>query len=222
MKLITFSLWGNSDMYNNGAIQNCILAEQLFPDWICRFYIGTNTDKKTIEILKSFKNTQVVDMGIEATPKSRIWRFYPCSEQNVEMMISRDADCRFSPREVEAVNGWLNSNKNFHIIRDHPHHNAPILAGLWGARNGILKNMKELLLQFENNNIADKKEYDQIFLANLVYGIVKNDTYVNDEFFERTNKLQTPRNPNGVYFLGEIFNGDGSFYSQEHRDLIRN
>jgi len=219
-KIISFSLWGDNPIYNIGAIENCKLAQKLLPDWICRFYIGTNTDVDTIKELKKFNNTEIVDMGIEATMKSMIWRFYPCSEDDVSIMLSRDTDCRLSEREVEAINMWLDSDKDFHIIRDHPYHNAPILGGLWGARNNILFNMKELLDQFETTNTPDRKQYDQVFLGNIIYSIIKDRSFVNDEFFERKNKLKTPRNVNGVYFLGEIFNSDNSFFSEQHRDLI--
>lgn len=37
-------------------------------------------------------------------------------------------------REAEAVKEWLSENKTFHVLRDHPHHTAPIMGGLWGAR----------------------------------------------------------------------------------------
>jgi hypothetical protein len=220
-KLITFSLWGDNPMYNIGAIENAKLAQSLFPDWICRFYIGTNTDKKTIEKLKTYSNVEIFDMNIEATMKSMIWRFYPCSDSDIDIVLSRDTDCRLSERELEAVNTWLSSDKDFHIIRDHPYHNAPILGGLWGARNKILCDMKDMVLKFEETNTPDRKQYDQIFLGNIVYNKIKNNCFVNDEFFERKNKLTTPRNVSGVYFLGEIFNGDNTFYSQEHRDLIK-
>ena len=220
-KIISFSLWGDAPIYNCGAIENCKLAQKLLSDWICRFYIGSNTDKKTIEILETFSNVEIINMNTEATMKSMIWRFYPCSEDDVSIVLSRDTDCRLSEREVEAINMWLNSDKDFHIIRDHPYHNAPILGGLWGVRNKILKDMKKLLEDFEYTNTPDRKQYDQIFLGNIIYSMVKDRAFVNDEFFENKNKLKTPRNINGVYFLGEIFNSDNSFYSQEHRNLIK-
>jgi len=220
MNLIAFSLWGNTPMYTEGAIANCVLAQKLLPNWICRFYVGSSTDSSVINKLKQFNNTEIVEMNTEGTMKSMIWRFIPCSEPNIDVVLSRDADCRISSREVEAINMWLNSNKDFHIIRDHPYHNAPILGGLWGARNKILKDMTTLLEEFETTKTPDKKQYDQKFLGDVVYNKIKDKAFVNDEFFERKNKLQTPRDPNSVYFLGEIFNEDGSFYSQEHRDLI--
>lgn len=220
MKIISFSLWGNNPMYNNGAVTNAEIALRLLPDWICRFYIGSNTDELTIQKLKKLSNVQVINMNAQATMKSMVWRFLPCSEKNVSVMISRDADCRICPREVEAIDMWLNSDKNFHIVRDHPYHNAPILGGLWGARNQILGDISELLLKFEKSGIPDVKQYDQTFLRDFIFNRVKYESFINDEFFDKKNKLQTKRDTNGVFFLGEIFNADESFYSQEHRDLV--
>lgn len=220
MKIISFSLWGNNPMYNNGAIANSKIAFKLLPDWICRFYVGSNTDQQTIHQLEKLSNVQVIDMKTEATMKSMVWRFLPCGEKDISVVLSRDADCRICPREVEAIDMWLNSNKDFHIVRDHPYHNAPILGGLWGARNQILKDIFELLENFEKSGAPDVKQYDQTFLRELVFNRIKDQSFINDEFFDKKNKLQTKRDTNGVFFLGEIFNADESFYSQEHRDLV--
>ncbi|KAK8405419.1 hypothetical protein O3P69_001755 [Scylla paramamosain] len=49
------------------------------------------------------------------------------------MRIS-DVDSRVSQREVAAVEEWLASRKMFHVMRDHPSHNVPVLGGMWDAR----------------------------------------------------------------------------------------
>lgn len=220
MKVISFSLWGNKPIYNVGALANVRLASILFPDWVCRFYVGNNTDSLVIDELKSYKNVEVIDTGIHGTMKSMVWRFKACADKNVTVMLSRDADSRLSIREVEAVEMWLRSDKDFHIIRDHPHHNIQILGGLWGARGDILKDIESLLHDFETHGVEDAIQYDQTFLRQLVYGRVRDRSFINDEFFEKLNPLSSKRDVNGVFFLGEIFNADGSFYSQHHRDLI--
>ena len=48
--------------------------------------------------------------------------------------MSRDLDSQFSEREQAAVQEWLQSNKAFHITRDHPAHKLPILGGCWGCK----------------------------------------------------------------------------------------
>ena len=41
----------------------------------------------------------------------------------------------FFQRERDAVNEWLESNKTFHLMRDHPWHGSEINAGMWGGWN---------------------------------------------------------------------------------------
>jgi len=220
-KIISFGLWGDLPVYNRGAIENVKIAQKIFTDWICRFYVGKNTDISTIHELKTYSNVEIIDMNQNGIMKSRIWRFLACSDPDVSVMLSRDTDSRLSLREFEAVTMWLNSNKKFHIIRDHPHHGAPILGGLWGCRDGFLKNMDYLLQRWDEKQLPVQKQYDQTFLRECIYPLIKNDCFINDEYYSKQNKLSTPRDKNGVYFLGEIFNADNTFFSQEHRNLIR-
>ena len=50
------------------------------------------------------------------------------------MFVSRDLDSIMGEREESAVTEWLRSSKDFHFMRDHPDHNATILAGMWGVK----------------------------------------------------------------------------------------
>ena len=63
-----------------------------------------------------------------------LWRFLPCVDPQVEVMVSRDLDSRISAREVSAVEEWLESGLQVHAMRDHPAHNTAMLGGMWGAR----------------------------------------------------------------------------------------
>lgn len=50
-KVISFSLWGKDPKYTQGAIANAKLAREIFPDWVCRFYIGSSTPYSITEQL---------------------------------------------------------------------------------------------------------------------------------------------------------------------------
>ena len=63
-----------------------------------------------------------------------IWRFFPTLDPQVDYLISRDLDSRFSARETAAVSEWLESGRALHAMRDHPWHPVPMLGGGWGAR----------------------------------------------------------------------------------------
>ena len=61
-KVIAFSLWGSDERYTLGALHNIELAKEVYPDWICRFYIGTSTPEDLIQTILSHSNTEIMRM----------------------------------------------------------------------------------------------------------------------------------------------------------------
>lgn len=177
-KIISFSLWGDDPKYTIGAIRNAELTPTIFPGWISRFYCGKSVPKDIIEKLNTLPHTEIIMMDVDGDWTGMFWRFYACGDSDV--MLSRDTDSRITIREKLAVDEWLDSDKNFHIMRDHPHHTTQILGGMWGVRNGILKNMKELI---DNYNKGDFWQVDQNFLRDEIYPMIEGTSYVHDEFF---------------------------------------
>jgi hypothetical protein len=200
-KIISFSLWGDNPKYTVGAIKNAELALEIYPDWICRYYCASSVPIEIIDVLKSFKNTQVIEMGEEGNWEAMFWRFFACEDSDV--MISRDSDSRLSIREKLAVDEWLNSDKDFHIMRDHPHHKIEILGGMWGCKNNILKNIRNLISEYKK---ADYWQIDQEFLRDVIYQKIKNNVFVHDEFFNyESNKNSFPSKRNNYEFVGDVF-----------------
>jgi len=223
-KLITFSLWGGDSFYTTGAYRNVELAKEIYPDWICRFYVaGKNTPQEVIDKLKSYDNTEVVVMDEEGTPNSMMWRFTACDDDDVELFISRDTDSRLSMREKEAVDEWIESGKNFHIMRDHPYHVAAIMGGMWGMRKGAVEGMKNQIENFIRSGYHDdKKGADQAFLWGIVWPIAINENLTHDPFFTENAPFPTPeRDPDAmVYFVGEAVREDDTLWSQADRDVL--
>lgn len=212
--VIAFSLWGNDPKYTVGAVRNAELAETLFPGWSCRYYIGSCVDGETIQALQARPNTHIVAVDRPGDWTGMFWRFLPCSDPAVDVMLSRDTDSRLSAREAAAVRQWLDSGRPFHIMRDHPHHNVPILGGMWGCRRGSLPQMAELCRRFVK---ADHWQIDQTFLRRKIYPLVRRQACVHDEFFEG-RPFPTPRR--GGEFVGEVFD-QGEQPHQEHRRILR-
>jgi len=176
-KIISFSLWGDNPKYTIGAIKNAELIDTIYPGWIGRFYCGKSVPINIIDILKTYTNVEVIEMEEIGDWSGMFWRFYACEDSDV--MISRDTDSRLNLREKNAVDEWLNSDKDFHIMRDHPYHNVLILGGMWGVRNGILKNIVDLI---KNYNKGDFWQVDQNFLSEQIYPIVVNTSFVHDSY----------------------------------------
>lgn len=212
-KIIAYSLWGDNQKYTIGAIKNANLCQNFYPGWICRFYIGKTVPIDIVEKLKTFTNTELVIMDDAACDwTSTFWRFYAADSDDI--VLSRDTDSRPSKREVDAVNEWLSSDKDFHIMRDHPWHNIEMLAGMWGCRNGVLRGITEDINTFIKTNYY---QVDQNFLRTVVYPKIKHKCIVHDEYFEK-KPFPTIRIPR--QFVGQPFNADDSECDRNHGDIL--
>jgi len=130
------------------------------------------------------------------------------SDPTVEIMISRDTDSRLNLREKAAVDEWLSGDKNFHIMRDHPAHDATIMAGMWGVRNRLLFNMVDLINQYPT---GDFWQIDQNFLRDRIYPGIRAHACVHDEFFEKKpfpiqREGGNDKEGNPMNFVGQVFN----------------
>lgn len=171
MKIISFSLWGNKPMYCVGALENIKLAQEYYPDWICRFYYD-NTVPLDV-------TNKITDMGGEIFKIDTnvggnwgmFWRFAANDDPNMDVMISRDCDSRLNIREKVAVDEWLKSDKGFHTMHDHyGHRSVPILGGMWGSKKGCIDNMMDKILKWGN---YANKGIDQHFLWRIIWPLVK-------------------------------------------------
>lgn len=211
-KIVSYSLWGNSPKYTVGAIKNAEQVNKFYPGWISRFYCGKSVPSNIILDLKSIPNTEIIQMEDEGDWKSMFWRFY--SADSDDICISRDTDSRITQREVDAVNAWLNSDKDFHIMRDHPWHGHVILGGMWGSRNGILKGLVEQINSYDQQN---RYMTDQDFLKEKIYFKVRDHAMVHDPFFEK-KPFPTERQPRE--FVGKPFDENDNECDKLHSDLI--
>lgn len=207
-KIISFSIWGNEYRYLGGALQNVELASYYYPDWVCRFYIGKSTKRDFIKKLESFSNVEIIIMDEMGDYTGMTWRFLSISDSDVDISIIRDADSRLHEREVILVNEWIDSGKSFHIIRDHKFHTAKIMGGMWGAKKGVIPNMRELL---KNYKLGNYWQTDQNFLRDIIYPKVKNNSMVHDYFGVIDNNPFpiTLHNRDENHFIGQAYDGDG-------------
>lgn len=185
-KIISFSLWGEDSKYYVGAEKNVLLAKKIYPGWICRFYVNKDSFEKNDEFIKKLikhDNVEIVIVDESADWLGLFWRFYPCSDKDVSIMISRDCDSRLSKREKISVKMWLKSSKKFHIMRDHPNHNFKILGGMWGVKCfDEIRNMKKLIEEYKKEN---RFNIDQEFLENIIYPYAILEASISDPFFEK-------------------------------------
>lgn len=217
MKVISFSLWGDNPKYTVGALKNASLAQSIYPDWFCYFFVAKSVPQTIVNSLAQFSNVIIKPRNHDGDWSSMFWRFETCYDPLIKVSIFRDTDSRLNLREKNAVDVWLESDKTFHIMRDHPYHRVPILAGMWGARKGILKNINQLLQYW--NQYPNKGRFhaeDQDFLGQIIYPIVINNSFEHSEFgISYGNQIHNfPIEREDYEFIGDVYDEN----NQRHPD----
>jgi len=164
-RVVSFSLYGSNPAYTVNAVINCLLAPEVYPGWTCRFYHDDTVPEGVLGLLATFEHAELVPMPAGRGGSGRLWRFLAAADPTVEAMVCRDADSWLSPREAACVDEWLASGRPFHIIRDHCLHSAPIMAGMWGARGGVLGAIGTWIEDFLRTDDPGQAGADQRFLA---------------------------------------------------------
>lgn len=215
-KIITFCVFGDNPVFLKGAIENAKLAQQIYPDWISRFYLFQECHFLKND-LQLYNNIEIELIDKQGGFYSTMYRFLPLGESDVERFISRDTDSRLSIREKEAVDEWINDDCDFHIMKDHPYHYTPeypILAGMWGAKGGLIPNIKEYIDFFIDNNTS-KKGIDQFFLYDLFHKKIEKYTEHDMDTFPSPRNYERDR----IYFVGQPFDENNNFYGDWKNDL---
>jgi hypothetical protein len=222
IKAVSFSIYGSNPKYTEGLLQNIPLAQIFYPEWKIFIYFDETVPDNILKKLKIHENVILKDMTHTNIP-GMFWRFLINDENNIKLFIIRDADSRISLRESIVVHEWIKSNKNLHIMRDHPHHNFKILGGMWGMRVKSHFSMKTLIsnyLKSKNTKFSvDSRGIDQDFLKDVVYKMNFFSKMVHAEFhrFEFfANHFPVERI--NQHFVGEIF--DENNLRTDHYKLL--
>ena len=156
-RVVTYALFGDASnvtvyrRYYSSLRNLTITTERVYPGWVVRFYhnFDEHKDKEAYKALcnlycrhphvdlcrvediwKGIGNSTIpIDPSLIRNLNRKMHRYLVMLDPQVDTFISRDVDSFIYPREVDAVNEWLQSNYTFHLMRDHPMHRSIILAG---------------------------------------------------------------------------------------------
>lgn len=132
-------------------------------------------------------------------------------DPSIERFLVRDTDSKFTSREVDMVHEWEESGKPFHIIRDNPSHNVPILGGTWGAIPGCIPQFRERMAWWLSNVKPDERNprglfhgTDQIFLAGVAWPFIEKNHLAHvqagcDSLKFTGNEIEVPPPADGHY-----------------------
>lgn len=233
-KVLSFSLFTPSNKgeevdfpwFLNGVVQNAKDAALYYPDWIVRVYV-IGLDIKAERTLQLQKNIELVRCTSSlqlnrSSSRKMLTRFLVYDDPKVRLAIVRDADSRLSPRELFAVNQWISSDLDFHVMRDHAAHDVAILGGMFGMKRGALRDtsMSELITKALIDSparITGARGEDQAFLKKYIWPKVKNSCFAHDVNAKRCSKFGSKvcrgfpmgsRDESTKFYVGASFKSD--------------
>lgn len=195
--IISFSLFGASPRYTETAVVNASLAQHIYPEWTCRFYVDDSVPAHVITRLEQH-GSQIVKVE-NTTLSGLFWRFKVMADPSVHCFIIRDADSLLSYKEAYAVKAWLDSKKHFHIMRDAYEHSELILAGMWGGYTGVFDDIETMMTAFLSQLKVTNRTIDQQFLRQMIYPTVAQDVLVHD-----SRQLEIGSEPFPAYPLSDV------------------
>jgi len=198
-KIISYSLWGDSEIYNYGIIENALVAKELLPDFKIYVYFNNTVLIKTFNILKKMDNVILILVDDNKKCASNtFWRYCPCFKSDSIIFI-RDTDSLINERDLFVINDFINSRFDICSAKDNPaHYKYAIVAGAWGCKNGILKKYLSYYNNYPKTKL-DVRGIDQDFLIQIYYeNISKIQLYIPElcdpnQFYENNIKYITQK-----------------------------
>lgn len=182
----------------NGMVRAATDARKFYPGWQFRIYYSSQID--VIDRLQGIGSHVKLINASDLLSKQQtshqvigpsFWNMLVASDPNVEAYVIRDVRYALSRRESSAVEEWLwQSQKPFHIMRDHPSHHPSVMAivpGLWGARKSAIPNILQLLQEFHDTGNSLKNGDDlaitRSFLWEKILPLVKDNSFQHDSYY---------------------------------------
>jgi hypothetical protein len=178
-----FSLFGNHPKYCETAVLNVQAQPDVYPNWMCRFYVDNSVPDHVIARIQKGGGEIVPVTGPAAQWPGPMWRLLALNDPQAHRILFRDADSVISRREAAAVQQWLASGKRFHMMRDHGSHVELILAGMWGVVAGSLPPLEKLMERFMSKPLESRHFADQFFLRRYIWPYARASLMQHDSIF---------------------------------------
>lgn len=212
-KVFSFSLFGTKEKYWHGLYKNIDLIHENFPDWEIYVWIGDNVSEDVLQTLSTKEKVKLLYTN-ESGLINMSYRFFSIDDPEVEVMCVRDADSRVKERDVACVKEFVNSDKLFHIIRDHPNHHHAIMGGMWGMKKGLINiQVSQAFKMWKEQHIATEFWNDMDFLRMFFYPYILPVAMIHDELqsyepTEMRTPFQIPLDEKKQHFIGQVYHFD--------------
>jgi len=206
VNIISFALFGTNPAYRDGLLQNVKAARHTFPGWHVLVYCDrVNFD--ALHTLALPNTTLLLQKERSEGVEGMIWRFLAAAHPDADAVIFRDTDSILTHREKRAVDEWLASDKDVHLIRDHPMHISPVMGGMFGVRGASRGLLATLIDQGLKTGKLVNYGDDQRFLSSQFYPRIKRQALVHTSLIKYVFEYALPLPPEaaGESFIGAYF-----------------
>jgi hypothetical protein len=205
VNIFSFSLYGNERKYTEGLLENIKLINHNYPLWHIWVYLGDDVRPETKALYSPYFNVTLIEINVSGL-LTKFFRYFPIDSPDVDICIVRDADSRVNDRDNICIKDFIDSDKLFHIIRDHPNHRHLIMAGMWGIKKGCLtESINGLFSIWKQSNTIDFWS-DTKFLVDYIYPRIKNKCLIHDDLNHFNDRaLQIPHKMDGIHFIGQVY-----------------
>ena len=212
MKVFSFCLFGDAEKYCKGLLKNIESIHTNFPEWYIWVYMGHGVPIHIIETLQKDSFVKIIETH-ESGWVNMNYRFFPVDDATVEIAIVRDADSRVYDRDIACIQDFVESDKLFHIIRDHPNHAShKIMAGMWGIKQGLLSlKIQDMYNSWKIVHSSTEFWNDMEFLDVCIYPKISYSLIVHDELhaIEPDSVKRRFRVPiQDKHFIGQVYEYD--------------
>jgi hypothetical protein len=212
VKIFSFCIYGEKKKYCQGLIENIKLIQNKYPDFEVHIVCSNNVPNDYVAQYIEYPN---VKLNIVPHDGARLMahRFFPINTEKLEYFFSRDADSRINDRDDWCIKRFMESDKEFHIIRDHIHHGRRIMGGMFGVKGGFINhNISDAYIAWleETKTTPDRYQADQDFLNDCIYPLVKDVALIHTSFVHFTDEKCSPIvfPSDGTNFVGNVIDYD--------------
>lgn len=184
-KIISFSLWGDSEIYNYGMLENILIAKEYLPEFKIYIYFNNTVLLKTLDFIKKLTNVVLIFVdNDEMSAKNSLWRYKPCFESD-SLVFIRDNDSIINERDIFVIKDFMNSRFNISSIKDNPaHFKYCLCAGLWGCKNGILKKYNLFFKDYSKGKL-NIRGIDQDLLISIFFKNIEDiQLYIDPQYYQ--------------------------------------
>lgn len=223
IKVFSFCLYGNNKKYTEGMLENIEIITKDFLDYEIWIFGGDSVSSEYIEKYKTYKNVLWISTTIN-TAFLMCMRFFPLSlPEKIKTCFIRDADSRIYNRDQWCIREFLQSDYQYHTIRDHYYHKARIMGGLLGWKYVYNENennniLYDLIEWKKKSNNADGYNTDAEFLEKYLYPKIRTSLLIHSNIIGFKGEKVFPimdKNQDRHDFIGNVYeyNENGKYPS---------